>query len=151
MRCTIFTLFLIFLLIWFDIANPFFLCSFLTGNHVQNWKNKWNILQLQFRCCNWLWSGCFLVSSFRGIIANGSHKVHVLWEALNTWRKSSVVHYIFSIFLVWILNYYTISILHYRRSEMLYKNDIICFKCLLFVIHVKRILGDFISASSLRV
>ena len=86
----------------FGIVLPHFF-SCLTGFFVQRWKNKWNILHLQFWRRNWLWSGCFLVSSFKWITAYGSDKVHVFWKAFNAWWKSSLVHYIFYLILVRIL------------------------------------------------
>ena len=65
--------------------------------------NKRYILCLQLWCCNWLWSGRFLISSFKWITIDGCHKMHVFWEITGPWWRPSLVHHIFCFIMVRIL------------------------------------------------
>jgi hypothetical protein len=95
----------------------------LTGSY---WKrcNKRYILCLQLWCCHRLWSGCFLISSFKWITIDGYHKMHVFWEIISPWWRPSLGHHLFCLFLVRIFLYRITFLIHFLQGNfMQYKSD----------------------------
>lgn len=103
---------------WLKLLINFVICTLLiscviwfllTGYSAWWYYYQSYILCLHLRHCYWIWSRCFLVSSFRWGIAYGSDKMHVLWKTFISWFKSCMDHYILRIIMVRVssLNFFT--------------------------------------------